>query len=201
MGLPSSLCPYCQDNQDPNKRRKPLAVLKESMLQGQPFPKLHTKAAETKGLLEPVSACLRHFRDQDPEQAELVESMAMVLDISHGIDTLVDRMNGFSVPEAEGNYLGVLVRRLNVGITKLCHSFHQQGLFLFNFVPKNHYLFHLAECGRHMSPKLAWCYQGEDLMQKIKLLAQGSFRGTAPRNLGNKILAKYVVGLSRSLST
>ena len=31
------------------------------------------------------------------------------------------------------------------------------------------------QLARHMSPKLAWCYQGEDLMQKVKVLAQGSF--------------------------
>ena len=32
-------------------------------------------------------------------------------------------------------------------------------------------------------------------MQKVKLLATSSFRGTWPRGLGNKILAKYKVGL------
>ena len=37
-------------------------------------------------------------------------------------------------------------------------------------------------------------------MQKVKILAQGSFRGTPPKILGNKVLAKYVVGLSQVLS-
>ena len=37
-----------------------------------------------------------------------------------------------------------------------------------------------------MSPKLGWCYQGEDLMNKVKVMAQGSFSATLPRKLGNK---------------
>ena len=150
----------CQEHEDSTKRRKPLSTLKESMLQGQTFPKLHAKAAETKGLLEPVGACLLHFRDQDPGQGEVLELMVKVLEASHAIDTLVGRLSGFSVPAAQGDYLVVLVRRLNLGITKLCHTFANQGLFLFNFVPKNHYLFHLAECGRHMNPKLCLVLPG-----------------------------------------
>ena len=37
-------------------------------------------------------------------------------------------------------------------------------------------------------------------MQKVKPLAQGSFRGCSPKILGNKVLAKYLVGLSQALS-
>ena len=96
--------------------------------------------------------------------------------------------------------LETLVTQMTDGITRLCHHFHQQALFLLNFVPKNHYLIHLAQLGRHMSPKLAWCYQGEDMMSKIKVLAQESLRGPPPSILGNKILRKYKVGLVHALS-
>ena len=128
------------------------------MLTGAPFPRLHAKAAETKALLQPVSVALQHFRDQKPQEAELVDAMVSVLDCSHAIDKVVDGMRGFSVTPAA------------------------------------------AKLGQHMSPRLAWCYQGEDLMQKVKLLAQGSFRGTSSRILGNKILDKYLLGVSKALS-
>ena len=169
------------------------------MLTGSPFPKLHAKAAEVKALIEPVSLALQHFRDQ-PGDTALLDSMVAVLDASHAIDVLVDGLEGFAVSPAAGAELENLVYRMNVGITRLCHWFHNRGEFLFNFVPKNHYLMHLAQLGRHMSPKLAWCYQGEDLMQKVKVLAQGSFDGTSPKELGNKILDKYVVGVCQVLS-
>ena len=170
------------------------------MLKGSAFPRLHAKAAETKGMLAPTSAALQHFRDLDPSQATLLDSMVKVLDLSHSIDVLVDGMQGFRVQAAQGQQLESLVQEMNVGITKLCHTFHGRGIFLFNFVPKNHYMYHLAQLGRHMSPKLAWCYMGEDLMHKVKVLAQGSFRGCRPRALGNKVLAKYLLGLSHALS-
>ena len=170
------------------------------MLKGSPFPRLHAKAAETKGMLQPTSAALLHFRDLDPTQASLLDSIVRVLDLSHSIDVLVDGMQGFRVQAAQAEQLESLVQEMNVGITKLCQTFMARGIFLFNFVPKNHYLYHLAMLGRHMSPKLAWCYMGEDLMHKVKVLAQGSFRGARPRVLGNKILAKYLLGLSIALS-
>ena len=171
------------------------------MLEGKPFPKLHAKAAETKYLLQPVAAVLRHLANSKPAEREVVDLMLMVLDSSHQIDVLVDSMVGYKVWPQQGDELEALVQQLNAGTAKLCAAFHKRALFLFNFVPKNHYLFHLAQLGRHMSPKLAWCYQGEDLMQKIKLLAVGSFRGTPPRKLGIKVLGKYLVGLSHALSS
>ena len=36
-------------------------------------------------------------------------------------------------------------------------------------------------------------------MNQIKTLAQGSFRGTPPSILGNKVLRKYWVGLVHAL--
>ena len=169
------------------------------MLKGSPFPKLHAKAAETRSMLQPVAAALQHFSDQDVSQQAILLSMVKALELSYSIDEVVDKMTGLKGTEAQGLQLAKLVQAFNMETTKLCHHFHQKGLFLFNFVPKNHYLFHLAELGKHMSPKLAWCYQGEDLMHKVKVLAQGSFRGTAPRHLGNKVMAKYVIGLSHAL--
>ena len=182
------------------ERSKQLGTLKDTMLQGKPFPRIHAKAAETKALLKPVSDALRHFQDQDPDQRPVLHSIVEVLEVSHDIDVLIDSMTGYRVDPGKGRELSRLVHKLNIGTTKLCHFFHPKGLWLFNFVPKNHYLYHLAQLGQHMSPKLSWCYKGEDLMQKVKILAQGSFRGTPPKILGNKVLAKYVVGLSQVLS-
>ena len=170
------------------------------MLSGDPFPKLHAKAAESKALLKPVADALLHFSDQDPTKRDLLNSMVFVLELSHSMDVLIDGVKGFKCTLAQANRLGDLVQQMNVAITMLCHTFHSQGMFYFNFVPKNHYLYHLAELGQHMSPKLAWCFQGEDLMNKIKTLAQGSCRGTPPRKLGNKILGKYLVGVAHALA-
>ena len=172
----ASQAPMHEHPEPEGKKRKHLSNLKESMLKAKPFPKLHAKAAETKGLLEPVSMAVQHFADQDPEKRGLLMSMVDVLQTSHAIDVLIDGLQGFGVSAEQGQQLEALVYKMNVGIAKLCHTFHKQALFLFNFVPKNHYLFHLAMLGRHMSPKLAWCYQGEDLMHKVKGCGPGQLQ-------------------------
>ena len=130
-----------------------------------------------------------------------MDSMVKVLQCSHQIDILVDGMQGFRVVPSEADQLEILVQQMNAGTVKLCHTFLQRGTSLFNFVSKNHYLYHMIQLARHMPPRLAWCDQGEDLMQKVKVLAQGSFRGTKPRKLGNKILGKYLVGLVHALAS
>ena len=170
------------------------------MIKCDPFPKLSIKAAEAKNLLEPMACLLVAFKEHDASQREVLDAIVKVLKESRAIDEVIDATTGFKLDEQQAQALDKLVFDLNVGVTKLCHFFHQQGVYLFNFLPKNHYLFHLAQRGRHMSPKLSWCYQGEDLMQKVKTLAQSSFRGTLPRSLGNKILAKYLVALDLTLA-
>ena len=180
--------------------KKKLGNLKESMIKLDPFPKLSIKAAEAKSLLWPMACCMKEFQDMDPSNKDVLDSIAELLKLSHLIDVFVDSITTFKVGKKQGKTLVKLAYDLNVGTTKLCHFFHQQGLWLFNFLPKHHYLFHLAQRGTHMSPKLSWCYQGEDLMQKIKTLAQSSHRGTLPRNLGSKIVSKYLVALDHTLA-
>ena len=190
----------CALQDHPEPKRSQLGTLKESMIEGTPFPKLHAKAAETKELVLPVCCALEHFRDQDASKQDHLDAMVKLLQTSHSIDTLVADIKGYKPTAAQGAKLVELVQSMNVGIAKLCHTFMKQGLFLFNFVPKNHYLYHLADCAKHMSPRVAWCYQGEDLMHKVKTLAQGSFRGCSPQTLCNKVMAKYLIGLSYALS-
>ena len=127
--------------------------------------------------LKPVSDALLHFADQDPGKRELLTAMVQVLELSRSIDVLIDAVRGYKRTVAQGNKLEELVQEMNEATSRLCRHFLNQGLFFFRFAPKNHHLLHLAQLGKHMSPKLAWCYKGGDLMDKIKTLAQGGFRG------------------------
>ena len=61
---PSHSLKFClQEHYTGQRKRKHLATLKGSMLKGSPFPRLHAKAAETKAMLQPVSAALLHFAE------------------------------------------------------------------------------------------------------------------------------------------
>ena len=137
-GRPPSCCGLAEHPEV--ERSKQLGTLKDAMLQGKPFPRIHAKAAETKALLKPVSDALRHFQDQDLDQRPVLHSIVDVLEVSHDIDVLIDSMTGYRVDPGKGRELTRLVHKLNIGTTKLCHFFHPKGLWLFNFVPKNHNL-------------------------------------------------------------
>ena len=115
----------------PGKQKKRLGSLRESMLKGSPFPKLHAKAAETKSMLRPVATCLEHFKDQDPTQEAVTVLMQQVLENSYSIDEAVDEMEGFKGTVAQGLKLEQLVLAMNLGVTKLCHHFHKKAMFLF----------------------------------------------------------------------
>ena len=171
------------------------------MLKGSPFPKFHAKAVETKAMLAPLAAFLRGNKENGKIQGgEAMDIMIKLVEGAHAMDVLADGYTGFAVKHHHGQELVRLVYAYNINLSKLCHFFHQKGIFLFNFIPKNDYFFHLAQQGILMNPKLAWCYQGEDLMHKVKTLAQANSHATVPRKLGSKILATYLVALDLELS-
>ena len=81
-------------------------------------------------------------------------------------------------------------------VSALGGHYHEIGIWLYHFTMKAHYLVHLGrDCGE-VSPRLSWCYAGEDMMSKVKKLVQSSCRGTALHQIPNNVMRKYVVALS-----
>ena len=49
--------------------------------------------------------------------------------------------------------------------TSLCQFYHPQGIWLFNFTPKFHYLAHIAHYSSYI--RAAWCYAGEGYISDV----------------------------------
>ncbi len=81
-------------------------------------------------------------------------------------------------------------------LTALGNWYHGQGVLLFNFTIKCHYLVHIAYYSKYYNPRAAWCYSGEDFMQTIRKLVASCQRGTPPYLVCSKTLRKYASGLS-----
>ena len=62
---------------------------------------------------------------------------------------------------------------------------------------KNHYLCHsgLDSAKTGLSPRLAFCFEGEDFMSVVKSLCMGSNRGLESAKLTEKVIPKYLLGL------
>lgn len=73
------------------------------------------------------------------------------------------------------------------------------AVLLFHLTIKYHYLLHIGKIAKYMNPRLGWCYQGESLMHRVRILVQGSCHGVAPEKLGDKVIKKYCQGLAMLL--
>ena len=53
-----------------------------------------------------------------------------------------------------------------------------------------------SPCSADTNPRTVWTYLGEDYMQRIKKIVGASQRGTPPHIISEKVIRKYVTGLS-----
>lgn len=165
------------------------------MLGAQPFPRAKTKAAETRCLLLPVARILDQY-----EQTEDLRQMKLLLLLSAKMDEVVHGCQDFRLPPQGVTQFQLAVAHYNQTLTALCHRMHNSGHMLFAFALKNHYLEHIALVAPDLNPRQAWCYKGEDLMFKVKALAQASSRGIRTQGLANKVVTKYLSGLDMLLA-
>ena len=66
---------------------------------------------------------------------------------------------------------------------------------LFNITVKSHYLCHIALTCQWLNPRLGWCYGGEDLMHRLKILAASCCRARSIYKVFEKMNEKYLWGL------
>ena len=66
---------------------------------------------------------------------------------------------------------------------------------LFNITIKCHYLVHLSEQARFIHPAKGWCYQDEDFVGRMKIIAASCMRGSRLAQALHKIMYKYMVAM------
>lgn len=76
---------------------------------------------------------------------------------------------------------------------------HFDGIMLFHVTIKSHYLIHIAFSTQYWSPRLGWCYSGEDFVGRIKSLIAACHSGTPARLVVAKSLRRYCVGMGFNL--
>ena len=164
-----------------HKTRNRLGRLTFKMVKHKPFPRLAAKAIETRDLIPAVESFLKDWVGNP----QCLWFHRLVF-LSMRLDALVFSNKSFLLTDAEREALRSGLFEYNQVLTKLAHHFHNRGKAYCNFTPKNHYLLHL---GLHasktgISPRLGFCFQGEDFMSVIKTLCVGSSRGVNSAKLG-----------------
>ena len=187
-----------QDHYRTNNTTTRLSNLTLGMLKNEPFPKLAAKAIEIKCLLPAVEDFLKPWMASNV----IVQWFQRLVTLSRMLDDAVFGNKSFFLAEPERLQLRSAIFQYNQLLTQLARHFYSRGMAYCNFIPKNHFLCHI---GVHtsktgVSPRVAFCFQGEDFMALVKKLCIGSSRGTDPAKLASKAVAKYLRGLDLLLS-
>lgn len=69
------------------------------------------------------------------------------------------------------------------------------GLQVFSVTIKHHYLVHAAIRAGHLSPRVGWCFMGEDYMSKVKRLIASCLAGNAHEKVSMKVAQKLAHAL------
>ena len=158
------------------------------------FPSLRGRAGEVRDLAEPLLKVWLKYMDVANQQHRLVR---MVLKASVAMEAILKQNVGnYRLPPVDATAFAGWTFQYNACVAALGNYFRSRGVWLFHFTIKNHYLLHIALDAGQTSPAMTWCYQGEDLMHKVKILVQASCRGTCPQKLVSKFLKKYMHGIS-----
>ena len=158
----------------------------------QAFYKLSAKAVETRDLLPALASIVQPWVGNP-----IVQWFQTLLLLSSRLDALVFGNPNYWLSTQERKNLKEGLFRYNQVLSKLAWHFYRQGKPFCNYTIKNHYLLHMGVTASKtgISPRLAFCFQGEDFMSLIKSLAIASSRGMASALLINKVVEKYLRGL------
>ena len=162
------------------------------------FPELKAKAAEVRHLAEPLHALCQELLNGDNE---VHKNMVLIMKMAVNMESVMDEhKDEFRLPPAAAAKFKESAYAFAALTAVLGHHFHPRGDRLFNFTIKSHYLCHLGDTAAYWNPRKSWCYAGEDMMHKMKVLIQSSQRGAAAHVVVPKVIRKYVQGLELKLS-
>jgi hypothetical protein len=195
----SDVLEYYLDNPNPNRFTTILlSMFTDAQQPCESFPKLKGKAAEVKALVPAVLFVWRKYMRRENDIHRFVE---LGLQMSAKIDQIIDETRRlFALQGEDLQRYRTAVFSFLVMQNVLAGYYNNHGLKLFNITIKSHYLAHSAVQAAWLHPVKGWCFTGEDLMQKLKNVANYSVHGIKPGNLGVTLLEKYCTGMFFELS-
>ena len=164
------------------------------------FPQLKGRAAQIKNLGPVLLVVWKLFADPLNQGHRLItKALTATVNMDSILDATADEfvMN----PRSAAKFLESCREYLQT-ITALRVWFKRNHplLLVFHITIKCHYLIHIAMNAKNIHPSLAWCYNGEDFVGRMKKIIQASCRGTPPRLLTSKAMNRYIHGMGLKLS-
>ena len=143
-------------------------------------------------------AAWKHWMDGEDRQHQRIK---LALQCSVKIDKLIDGPGNEFV--MEGDTLAAYrkaIRCFLVLQNSLAKYYNPRSIQIFDVTIKSHYLDHSGDQAAWLHPKKAYCYCGEDLMQKIKTVVTHACHGMCAQGVGRNVMEKYCAGMHFELS-
>jgi hypothetical protein len=147
--------------------------------------------------LVPVARALsREFQTDDPHtqhRTEMMTHLAKLYDV-------VDASKTFAWCNEDQSTFTQSVEGFLAHYQWLAKNSTKNKFRRYNVVPKHHYMAHLPDQSRWLSPRHAWTYPGEATVGKVAALAQACLAGTPSHLVFRSVLLKYRVAFQLRLT-
>ena len=149
--------------------------------------KMRGKASELKGLCLPL---LKLWKAHMNASLDVHKKIKLMLQFNCQMETILDTYaDCFKLPEDTANQFlkcGFVMYQLQTDLRNHFEMDEDCTKKLFSVTAKAHMVMHSCLLAGNISPRVLWCFMGEDFMRKVQRLAESCVRGVRNTNVYNK---------------
>ena len=149
-------------------------------------PTLSAKAAESRHLLKPMLNVFRKYMATTLLSKHRIRAYECLVAL---YDTIMHA--SFVLTDAESDAVRHATDECLLHYNVLAKTAERSSIRLYGFVPKHHWLWHLAEFAKFLNPRLVWCYPYEDFVERVQRSASSCTHGTPMWAVPAKTLKNY----------
>jgi len=157
------------------------------------FPKLRGKASEVRHLAKPLASLWRQHMNKNLLTHRQVD---LYLRLNIQFESILgDHSRHFALPPAARTAFVDCAFSMMQLCSQLATHFIDEAIPMFDMTSKVHMVVHIALLSKWINPRCAWCFRGEDMMQKVQFLLQSCVRGNHGALCFRTMVAHYRLGL------
>ena len=157
------------------------------------YPKLRGKGSEVRHLNRPMQALWRNYMNPALKVHKMID---LYLRLNVRVEQiLTDCATVYALPQEHAHAFKQSMFQMMQLANQLAEHFLLEELQLFDMTTKAHFCLHIALLAEHVNPRCTWAFRGEDLMQKMQVLAKSCVRGNNGPMALRKVARHYRLGL------
>ena len=158
-------------------------------------PKLRGKAIEIRSFGPVILSLWEQFCNQE---LLMHRNILVLLKLNQQVDAMLEEHKAELAfpPEVARQFEKTIFAMGHLQLLVENHFLLEEGVpHLFTSTSKLHGLAHSALLSKYISPRMVWCFTGEDYMHHVQTLAQSCLAGTGPFLTANKVADKMRIAL------